>query len=266
MRSGVVRRRNRLRQRESWWSRWRPWLRIGGQFAAGVLLATALLMLMLLVSRVDPSALKPISRIEVVGDLRQIQPQFVVDIVREQTSGFFTSDLPGIRRSLESEPWVEHATVRRIWPDHLLITARERRPVARWNESFLVDRRGEIFGPVDAGQWRHLPQLEGEPGRQVQLMHRYLEVAALLADVGVEVEGLHETARRAWEISLADGGRILMGRDEDISRLDQLQVLLPVLASYREADLASIDLRYSSGAAVTWQVAGNGLPQIGGKP
>jgi cell division protein FtsQ len=265
MRNVGLKRRNRLRQRQPWWPKWRPWVVIGSQFSAGIMLAVALIALVLSLSRLDPSALKPLERIEVAGDLRQIQPQSILQIARSGTSGFFASDIQEIRMALESEPWIEHATVRRIWPDRLEITVRERIPVARWNESFLVDRWGQVFGPVESARWVHLPHLEGEPGRQVPMMHRYLEVAALLADLGVEVDGLQETARLAWQVSLADGSRILMGRDDDVSRLNQLHVLLPVLGSYQESPLAKIDLRYSRGAAVTWQLADSGVPQAGGR-
>lgn len=163
-------RRNRLRQREPWWPKFRPWILIGGQFSAGMVLAVALIGMVLLVSRVDPSALKPLETIEITGELRQIQPESVIHIARSGASGFFASDLQGIRRALESEPWIEHATVRRIWPDRLEVSVRERIPVARWNEALLVDRWGQVFGPVESARWVHLPHLQGEPGRQVPMM------------------------------------------------------------------------------------------------
>ena len=38
---------------------------------------------------------------------------------------FFTADLASVRAAFETVPWVQHASVRREWPDRLIVTVDE---------------------------------------------------------------------------------------------------------------------------------------------
>jgi cell division protein FtsQ len=251
--------RNRRRERPvPLLRRVRPALGVGLRLAAGMGLAGLLVLTAGLLARMDLDTLLRIERLQLVGDLRHLHADEVEAVLAGHARGFFVLDLERLRRELEALPWVKTAQLRKRWPDTLEVNITEPMPVARWGEDLLVDRHGELFGPVDPAAWEFLPALEGENGRQVKLMHRYLEVSARLADVGLGVSGVRETARHAWSIRLDQGGEILMGRDADIGRLDQLMSLMPVLRETNPQPLARVDLRYARGAAVVWQTASAG--------
>lgn len=219
----------------------------------GAALAVALVTAATAVARLDLDALHPVEHIEMRGDLRHLNPDEVRQLMQAQAQGYFSADLRDLQDALLQLPWVERAQLRRRWPDTLEVWLEEPVPVARWGEDRLVDRRGQIFGPVDQLAWTFLPALQGEAGRQVELMHRYLDASARLADAGLEVTGIEETARQAWQIHLAEGGKVLMGRDADLARLDQLVALLPIVRQRNPEPLARVDLRYPRGLAVAWQ-------------
>jgi len=248
--------RNRRRQKpQLLLLRARPALGVGLRLAAGMVLAAVLVLTAGLLARMDLDSLLRLERVQVVGDLRHQPADEIEAVLAGHLRGFFVLDLDEVHRDLVALPWVESVRLRKRWPDTLEVTITEPVPVARWGGERLVDRHGEIFGPVDLGAWDFLPALEGGTGRQVQLMHRYLEVSARLADVGLAVSGVSENPRQAWTIHLDDGGQILMGRDGDLARLDQLVPLMPVLREHDTAPLARVDLRYPRGAAVVWQTA-----------
>jgi len=248
--------RNRRREaRVPLLHRARPVLGAGVRVAAGMALAGVLVLTAGLVARMDLDTLLRLERVELQGDLRQLQKDEVELVLADHARGFLVMDLDRARAELDELPWVESVRLRKRWPDTLEVEITEPVPVARWGEDHLVDRHGGIFGPVDLTAWDFLPALEGGAGRQVELMHRYLEVSARLADVGLGVSGVRESARRAWTIRLEDGGEILMGRDSDLSRLEQLVPLMPVLRERNPEPLARVDLRYTQGAAVAWQTA-----------
>ena len=226
--------------------------------AAGMVLAGALVLSAGLIARMDLDTLLQLERVELQGDIRQLQAHEIESVLAGHARGFFVMDLERAREELAGLPWVHSVRLRKRWPDTLEVTIAEPVPVARWGGDHLVDRHGGVFGPVDVTSWDFLPALEGGAGRQVELMHRYLEVSARLADVGLSVAGVRESARRAWTIRLEDGGEILMGRDSDLSRLDQLVPLMPVLRERNPEPLARVDLRYARGAAVAWQTAAGG--------
>ena len=64
--------------------------------------------------------------------------------------------------SLVKVPWVRAVALRRAWPMTLEITVSEHEPLARWNDSALVNVQGETFSADYDGE---LPQFSG-PGRQ----------------------------------------------------------------------------------------------------
>lgn len=248
--------RNRRREpRVPLLHRARPVLGAGVRIAAGMALAGMLVLTAGLVARMDLDTLLKLDRLDLQSDLRQLREEDIASVLADHARGFFVIDLDRARSELAELPWVESVRLRKRWPDTLEIEITEPVPVARWGEDHLVDRHGGIFGPVDLVAWEFLPALEGGAGRQVELMHRYLEVSARLADVGLGVSGVSENARRAWTIRLDDGGEILMGRDGDLSRLEQLVPLIPVLRERNPEPLARVDLRYTRGAAVAWQMA-----------
>lgn len=225
-----------------------PGLRLmAGMGLAGVLVLGTLAWL-----QFDPDAWLPIEHIEVTGNPQHADVEAVRDVARAHASGFVGVELERLRTALEARPWVDAVRLRRQWPDTLVVEIREPVPVAQWGDDHLVDRHGRLFGPVALEAWESLPALAGTDGRQVVLMHRYLEVSARLADAGLEVAGLEEGERHDWSIHLADGVRVLMGRDADLTRLGQLVRAAPAIRDYREAPVERIDLRYPHGLAVAW--------------
>jgi len=226
--------------------------RAGTRVLAGMGIAAVLVLGVLAWVHFDPDARLPMEHVEVVGSLRHVDIEAVQALARAHAPGFFGAELDRLREALEARPWVAAVRLRRRWPDTLVVRVIEPVPVARWGEDQLVDRHGELFGPVALEAWEDLPALRGTDGRQVLLMQRYLDVSARLADAGFEVVGLKEGARHDWTIHLADGVQVLMGRDADLARLGRLVRAAPAIREQRDAPLARIDMRYPHGLAVAW--------------
>jgi cell division protein FtsQ len=248
-----MRRPRRHPPREPWVNRARPVVRATTRVLAGMAFAGLLVLGVGALGRVDTSALWQIERIEFRGDHDRVGIPEVERALEGRPRGFFALDLDGVHADLTALPWVESAQLRKRWPDTLEVQVTRPIPVARWGDDRLVDRHGGVFGPVDLDEWEFLPALEGGNGRQVFLMHRYLDASARLADAGLGVAGVRESARHAWSIQLEDGGQVLMGRDPDLGRLEQLVALMPILRTQRPEPLARVDLRYPRGVSVAWQ-------------
>ncbi len=224
----------------------------GLRLLAGMGLAALLVGAALIVARFDADAVLPVEQVKVTGDPRHADADEVRALAREHAPGFVTADLAALEASLLAEPWIDGVRLRRQWPGTLVVELREPVPVARWGEEQLVDRHGRVFGPVDQSDWDYLPALEGEEGRQVVLMRRYLEVSARLADAGLEVAGVAEGRRHDWTIHLESGAQILMGRDTDTGRLGPLVRAADAVRERRDAPVERWDLRYPHGMAVAW--------------
>ncbi len=112
--------------------------------------------------RIMPYADRPITRINVQGDLSYISQQAVQQrIAPFVASSFFKIDLAAMRTELEQMPWIAHAEVRRVWPDQVVIRLEEQLPVARWGDESLLNNQGQAFTPRELSNYEHLPQLFG---------------------------------------------------------------------------------------------------------
>lgn len=85
-------------------------------------------------------------------------------------SNLVTVRNPKVRERLKKNEWIEDVTLKKNWPDQLIIEVRERKPVALLNTSkelFYLDRRGNPFAPHTAGQEIDFPIITGIPERWI---------------------------------------------------------------------------------------------------
>ena len=85
----------------------------------------------------------PVRTVLIEGELRYLERSRLAETASPHVSGgFFTVDVEGVRRAIAALPWVDHASVRRIWPDTLRIRVEEQVPVALWGTGvpFVTDR------------------------------------------------------------------------------------------------------------------------------
>ncbi|MBK1691291.1 hypothetical protein CKO33_03815 [Ectothiorhodospira mobilis] len=250
---GMARRRQ---PRSPWWQRV-SWGRLGRTLGGTGLLVALTGTVWTLSGYLDRVDTLPVERVTVEGELHHLPRGAVREVVSTHLpAGFFTLDLEAVRRDLQALPWIRTASVERVWPDGVRLHLDEQVPVARWGDTAVLNQYGETFRPEAGTLPPGLPALEGTPGRERVLMERLLAVQARLADVGLEVAGLTEDARRSWTVHLADGSRVLMGRGMDPARLDRLVRMYPRLRAHRETPIRRIDMRYANGIAVAWVPAG----------
>jgi cell division protein FtsQ len=97
--------------------------------------------------------------------------------IEEQDRSLFALDLDALRRSVERLPWVKAATVRRVWPDRLMIQVTERVPIAfvKVDDSTqMVDEEGVLLESKGEGLPNFdFPVLMGlESGFETELLMR----------------------------------------------------------------------------------------------
>src|SRR5206468_3912068 len=61
------------------------------------------------------------------------------------TGNFFTVNLEQVRTAFESVPWVRRASVRREWPDQLVVSLEEHEALGTWGEDGkLLSTKGDV--------------------------------------------------------------------------------------------------------------------------
>jgi cell division protein FtsQ len=170
-------------------------------------------------------------------------------LARPAGSNFVAAGIGELRSAIEQLPWVRRASVRRVWPDRLEVDIEEHVAFARWGSDALVNPYGERFtGTSDAD----LPLFVGPPGTEAEVARRYERFAALLEPLGSRLERVVLSPRHAWQLRLANGFQITLGRDAEAAEqrlqrfVDAYGRMLPAGRSGPDA----VDLRYPNGFAV----------------
>lgn len=174
-------------------------------------------------------------------------------VVREELVGtFFTLNLDRAGRALTQVPWVRSVGLRRQWPRRLEIDVVEHEPLARWNDTALVDARGDVFSADWDGD---LPQFTGPEGQSATVLARFREWSAMLAPLGLSVQTLTLSPRGGWEIGAMDAQGTLtieLGRDDPAGRLARFVAAHDrTIGALARAGrhIEQVDLRYRNGFA-----------------
>ena len=199
---------------------WHFWAIRAGLFTAGIGLTMALLWTM--GNSVMDASVFRVDRLEVEGETH-----LAADDVRSLLTGLtgesiFRADLEEYRGRLLDSPWVEDATLWRVFPSsvHIQITERTPLAIARWNgRFFLVDRTGFVIddaGPKYAGF--DLPVVDGlmTDGAGTMADPARVEVLVrLLADIGTKAD----LTNRLSQIDLSDARNAVVLVDNEPARL-----------------------------------------------
>jgi cell division protein FtsQ len=196
---------------------------------------------------------QPIGQVEVGGQFQRVAPVQIEEVVAPfRGAGFLSVDLDALRAALQGIPWVDRARVERRWPNGIRVFITEHVAAARWGEDGLMNTRGELFLRNVRHVPPELPQLLGPPGTEAQVAKLYLETYPRLLAVGMRLSRVELDARGAWQLTLASGLHVRLGRQDVPERLERfIAVASPVVAA-RSNEVRYIDLRYSNGFSIGW--------------
>ena len=210
--------------------------------------AVSVLALALLVALLR-SPLLPVRELVVQGRPQHVPRQAIeVALAEREVANFFAFDLAGLRVSLERLPWVRRVELRRVWPDRIEVALEEHVPLARWGEGDLVNVQGERFaGAVE----EPLPRFSGPAGTEREVAERYRRFAPLLAPLGSDLERVVLSPRYSWQLGLANGLLIVLGRDSGAdpidARLARFVAAFPDTLGRLARRHEYVDLRYPNG-------------------
>ncbi len=152
-------------------------------------------------------------------------------------------DVNELRERLERVPMIESATVRKLYPNELVITLAERRPYAIWQnngELFVIASDGTVVDLMQDERYINLPFVVGEHANV-----RSKEYFALLDAAGPLRERIRAgtlVAGRRWTLKMDNGMDVRLpekGAADALARLVKLENEQKIL----EKDVLAIDLR-----------------------
>lgn len=195
----------------------------------------------------------PVRQVSFEGEFRQVDERALASAVVEVARGsFLLLDLDAVRVRARSVPWVHEVTVRRVWPDGVHVRFSEQQLVARWAAGGWLNADGEpvdLHGqPGPAG----LPLLAGPDGLAARVLEHYRRLNEILAPVDLQVAGLTLTDRHSWNVVLANGLVLTLGREEPEAKVARFVRAWPRTLAAEAGRMRRVDLRYTNGFAVEW--------------
>ncbi len=232
---------------------------VTGANVAGV--AVKLLLLALVVGSaawatqylMDPAQF-PLRTVRIESPLQHVPQAMISETIRPHVeAGFLGVDVDAVRDSLKALPWVQSASVRRAWPDKLVVRVTEQQALARWGKNALVNMRGELFQPQHDASWERLPLLRGPRETNRMVAEQYVAMQGILKPLGLTITHISLNERRALSMRLNNGLLLGLGRQDTDLRLLRFVRVFPQVLEPRLAAIDSIDLRYTNGFAVRWR-------------
>ena len=201
----------------------------------------------------NPSTL-PVNKIRVHGAFINVDEKMLHNAVSGVVEGgYFNVDVERVREVVEQLPWVNEASVRRVWPDTLSVSVVEQKPVAISKKIGLINSNGEVFKPLNNKLPTSLPVFDGSAKLNKIMLSKYYEMSEMLVTINRKITYLKIDARHAVELKLDNGLKVVLGREDNMNRLERLMSIYNKVLISRVNDIEVIDLRYTNGMAIGWK-------------
>ena len=193
-----------------------------------------------------------------------------------------TMDVAQLRARVMELSWPDEVSVRKVWPDTIVVRVARRTVVARWADAGYLTPAGEIVstpnGPLDVPAF----DCALSSPREAMEVYRYLQ--GMAADAGLAIEHVSENEIGEWKFAFtepgarfagappgnrpgddvtatgalpgAGGPTVMLGADRLRERMQRFLVAWSRFLGHRAAAVDYVDLRYSSGIAVRWREPG----------
>ena len=175
---------------------------------------------------------------------------------------FVTVDINDVRTIFESVPWVRKASVRREWPDKLIVSIEEYQPLGTWgDEGKLLSIQGEVFtaNVAEAEADYHLMKFDGPEGSGKEVLEQYKNFKASFAPLNLVPKEVMLSDRYAWSVKMENGLLVQFGRETENMPLkaliDRFLENYPRLIQKYGDRIGYVDMRYPSGMAIRLKTA-----------
>lgn len=234
------------------------------RFSALIVLTCALALLLLSLWWIANRPVFVIKRVLIDsarGPIAHVTSQQIQGALTETVSGtVLSTDIKAIHQAVTSIAWVRHASVRRVWPNRLLIRIEEHHAVALWSGNRFLNDAGEVFS-APLSEHRDpctLISLAGPLGSEKLVLERARQLKEWLSPMNLPLQTITLSEQYAWTVTLGGGLVMELGRDTlptpVAERVKMFVKSQPALARQMGSEaalpqIARADLRYPTGYA-----------------
>jgi cell division protein FtsQ len=184
-----------------------------------------------------------IAIVTISGQAELSESEILADAGVSPKNSLLLLDAAQARARLETAPLVKQASVRKLYPNHLVIDLVERTPCALWQKDgqvSVVAADGAVIDQMRDQRFAGLPFVVGEGANQ--RLSEYTALVAGAGELGPKIRAGVLVANRRWNLKMTSGVEVMLPEvnpQAAVATLVRLQRESRVL----DRDVLSLDLR-----------------------
>ncbi len=195
----------------------------------------------------------PLKKVKIFATYEHVNHQLLqATIANHLNQGFFRINVFTIKQHLLRIPWIYDVSIKKRWPDTIIIHVAEQTAAMRWGTEALVNIHGKIFTTDRKHLAANLPVIFGPADHAQEIFNACKKIITLLEPLDLTVKKLTLTPHRHWEILLNNNTIVYLGETEPMKQIESLVNLYRKITANHSGEPKSIDLRYRNGLAVRW--------------
>ncbi len=201
-------------------------------------------------------------RIEITGDSKYQNISNIRDaLLPNLASNIIDVNLRVVKSTFENLPWVKSASVKRVYPNRIIVNLTEHTPIGIWGDldhRKMVNIDGEIFdiGSDELNEYGDYPKLVGNDSESVLIVSMYKKLGNIFSPMNTQISKIELSPRGNWSVSLVNGAHLELGRGNVEQIFEKSKLALHVSAKVavkygkNVQDFKYVDLRYQDGYAI----------------
>ena len=146
-------------------------------------------------------------------NVQHVKPKELKKLVIMELNGTaLTTDLGPIYKSVLSHPWIKEATVRRIWPNKILVNLVEHNIIGVWSDGRFVTQAGKLLQfdklqseSINKEKNCFLLKLDGPNETVTAVLDRARMISKKAIKVGLQTTGVQLTSQYDWRVFFSNG-------------------------------------------------------------
>lgn len=191
-----------------------------------------------------------VSEIAVTGNRQTSEIDIVGALGLDGSTALVGLDPAAARARIVSLPWVEGASVRKIYPATLEVKLTERKPFALWQQGetlSVIEKDGAIIAPYTDTRFAALPLVVGAGA--AERASAFILGMEQFPSVASRVKGYVRIADRRWDLRLDNGITVRLPERGEFAAVKRL-VDMEAADGLLERDIVAVDLRFDDRVVV----------------
>lgn len=184
-----------------------------------------------------------VSDVHVTGNSETSEIDVLQTIGLDGWTSLVGFDVNEARSRIDELPWVERASVRKVYPSMVEVSIVERKPFAVWqhgDQLAIVERSGNVIMPFSGGRFAALPLIIGMGATEAG--PAFIDRVKVIPELASRVKAYIRVGERRWDLLLENGVTVKLPEKDEGAALAAL-VDLDKRHGLLSRDIVAVDLR-----------------------